>query len=196
MSEGKNQQDPAASTEARDAAATLVAFTDLDEADANALVEAMGRAAAREAIGTVNGQGPLPSNMTDLRAHRLRMICEEAGRVLSPREIEVIFRLTPTSAASIERRMRATYPQAVDSYFRDLIRKLATVKEAGSKGDWRYHVYFDDPAGLEYAKQLLQRSGLTRDVRVKKTDQMLDVPRRMEPGGESPLAVLGLEDHV
>ena len=55
---------------------------------------------------------------------------------------------------------------------------------------YRLQIYFDEPVGLEYAYQLLQRRGLTHDVHVKRQDQVLDLPRRIND--VDPLTVLGV----
>lgn len=173
----------------------LRTYAGLDQADATRLVEAVKDAVTREALDVISGDSPVPSGMVDARALRLRLICEAAGRVLRPREVEVLFRLPPAAATSVDRRMRATYPRAVDTFLRDRIKELATAEPAGEKPNWRYRIYFDDPVGLEYAQQLLQRQGLTRNVRVERAQQILDVPAKMGPEGKQvdPLTVLGLK---
>ena len=80
----------------------------------------------------------------------------------------------------------------MDAHLRETVRQTATVTQTGSTDSGlRYAVYFDEPAALDFAHQLLQRRGLTRDVRVRRAEQTLDLPRRI--GSTDPLDVLGLK---
>lgn len=178
--------------DAQAAATTLTEYAGLAPADAKKLVGAILAAAEREALELLAGDAPVPSSLPDARALRLRYITEAAGRALKPREVEVILRLPSTGALASLRRLNATYPRTVDAFLREVVTKTGTVTKAGSQDSgYRYQIYFDEPAGLEYAYQLLQRRGLTHDVRIKRIDQSLDMPR--EINGQDPLVTLGLE---
>jgi len=172
---------------------TVEVYAGLSPEESARLVEAAVLAARREALEWIAGDAPIPTNMPDARALRLRYICEELGRVLRPREIEVIFRTSPTGAASIDTRMRSTYARAVDEFLRRVVRESATVRQTGdAESGFRYEIYFDEAAGLEYAKQLLDRNGLRRDIKVRRPSQTLDLPR--EINDTNVLDVLGLEE--
>jgi len=175
------------------ARSTLIEYAGLQTSDADALVTAVVAAAEREALELLAGDAPVPSSLADARALRLRYITESVGRALKPREVEVILRVSPSTAASALRRMNATYPRAVDSFLKLVVKQTGTVTKTGDqqKG-FRYQIYFDDPGGLEYAYQLLQRHGLTHDVRVRRIDQMLDLPRKIS--NQNPLTVLDLPE--
>jgi hypothetical protein len=177
----------------RDAAkAALQEYAGLSAADAEKLLSAVVDAAQREALELVAGDAPVPSSLADSRALRLRYITESAGRTLRPREVEVILRVAPSAAINALRRMNATYPRSVDRYLREVVQKTGTVTPTGNQeSGYRYQIYFDEPSALEYAYQLLQRRGLTHDVRVRRAEQVLDLPRKI--GGEDVLAVLGLK---
>jgi hypothetical protein len=174
-----------------DAKAALREYAGLSEAGATELLNAVVSAAEREALETVAGGEPVPSSIADARALRLRYICEAAKRVLKPREVEVVMRVAPSTAISIIRRMNATYARPLDEYLKTVVRDTATVTPTGSADtQLRYEIFFDDPTGLDYAHQLLQRRGLTHGVRVRRADQVLDVPRDIN--GTDPLTVLDL----
>ena len=178
--------------DAQAAAVILKDYAGLDDSQAQALVRAVVAGAEREALELLAGDAPVPSSLADARALRLRYITEAAGRALKPREVEVIMRLSPSGALSALRRLNATYPRAVDLFLRDVVTQTATVTKTGSQDSgYRYSIYFDESVGLEYALQLLQRHGLTHDVRVKRADQTLDLPRKIS--GRDPLSALGLE---
>jgi hypothetical protein len=174
-----------------DAKAALREYAGLTDAAADELVRAVISATEREALETVAGGEPVPSSIADARALRLRYICEAAKRVLKPREVEVVMRVAPSTAISIIRRMNATYARSVDDYLRTIVKNTATVTPTGTaETQLRWEIFFDDPTGLDYAQQLLQRRGLTHGVRVRRADQVLDVPRDIN--GTDPLAVLEL----
>jgi hypothetical protein len=181
------------------AADVLERFAGLSPADARRLAEAARDAGASEALETIGGSNPMPSAIADARALRLRHITELYGRTLRPREVEVVLRVTPATAASTERRMRATYAGALDAYMHTLVRESATVAKIGSLDDpsgLRYEVSFDEPGALDYAIQLLQRAGLTRGLRVVRASQMLQVPRKVIDRAaveRDPLTALGLQ---
>jgi hypothetical protein len=174
-----------------DAKAALREYAGLTDAGADELVRAVVSAAEREALETVAGGEPVPSSIADARALRLRYICEAARRVLKPREVEVVMRVAPSTAISVIRRMNATYPRAVDSYLKSVVKDAATVTATGSADtELRWEILFDDPTALDYAQQLLQRRGLAHGVRARRADQVLDIPR--EINGTDPLGVLDL----
>lgn len=167
-------------------------YAGLSSDESAKLVGAVVSAAQREALELVTGSSPVPSNLTDARAFRLRFICEELGRLLRPSEIEVVFRVPPTTATSIDSRMRATYPQAIETFLKKVVQDSATVKKTGdAESGFRHEIYFDDPAGLEVAKQLLGRRGLHRDVKARRQSQTLDLPRIID--STDVLTVLGLK---
>lgn len=171
----------------------LTTYAGLGDQGAQALLTAVKQAAEEEVLDTIAGNGPLPTAVMDLRALRLLRISRKAGRLLRPREVEVIFRVAANTAESIDRRMRSTYPQGIDGFLRTMVHDTATVSKAGTDAKPRYEISFDEPAGLEYARQLLAREGLTRDVKVSRSTQTLDLPARMGADKRNPLDVLGLE---
>src|SRR5919198_2575629 len=154
------------------AKAALEEYAGPAPAEADKLLGAVLAAAEREALELLAGDAPVPSSLADARALRLRYVTESAGRALKPREVEVILRASPSAALSTLRRLNATYPRAVDGYLKKVVKDTSTVeKTRDTQGEFRYAIYFDEPTGVEYAYQLLQRNGLTHDVRVKRVDQ-------------------------
>jgi hypothetical protein len=175
-----------------DAKAALIEYAGLSDAQARSLLSAVLAAAEREALELVAGGEPVPSSIADARALRLRYISEAAQRALKPREVEVVLRVAPSTALSTIRRMNAMYARAVDPYLKAIVRDTATVTETGdAETGLRYAVFFDEPTGLDYAYQLLQRRGMTHGVRVQRANQTLDLPRDI--GGTNPLTLLGLD---
>jgi hypothetical protein len=158
---------------------------------ADVLLRAVVEASEREALEVLAGDAPIPSSLADARALRLRYITESAKRALKPREVEVLFRVSSSTALNILRRMNATYPRAVDDYLKKVVQDTGTVVRTGDQNSgFRFQIFFDEPSGLEYAYQLLQRRGLTHDVRLRRPEQALDLPRQIN--GQDVLGVLGL----
>src|SRR5215218_3197635 len=92
------------------AAKALQTYAGHSAAEAKRVVDAVVEGAKREALELIAGTESFPSAVNDVRALRLRYICEQLGRVLRPIEVEVVFRLPPSSARTLVRRMTATYP--------------------------------------------------------------------------------------
>jgi hypothetical protein len=176
----------------RDAArAALEEYAGLDETRAEALLDAVVAAAEREALELIAGDEPVPGSLPEARALRLRYITEKAGRALRPREVEVILRVSPATALSTVRKLNSTYPRLVDAYLKQLVQETSTITKAGDqKTGFRYLIAFDELGTLDYAYQLLQRKGLAHGVRVRRSEQALDVPRRID--NRDPLRSLGL----
>ncbi len=169
-------------------------YAGLSSGDSQKLVSAVVKAAEAEALELIAGTDPVPSNMNDVRALRLRYISQALKQTLVQREVEVIFRLGSTQAANVISRMLATYAQDVDPLMKARLGSAATAEEAGHADDLRYLVHFDDAATFEYAHQYLQRSRLDHDVR-RKANQTLDMPRLINgPDGQDhdPLDALGI----
>lgn len=173
------------------AAEALSEYAGMTDQDASTLLDAILAAAQHEALELIAGDEPVPSSLTDLRSLRLRHITECAKRALKPREVEVILRASPSTALSALRRLNSTYPRTVDQYMKVVVKETSTATATKSDGDFRYEVSFDELTALEYAYQVLQRNGMTHDVKLKRGDQILDLPR--EIGGRDPLDVLGIK---
>ncbi len=136
----------------------LRTYAGLSSGDAGKLVSAVLKAAEEEALELIAGTDPVPSNMNDVRALRLRYISQARKQTLVQREVEVIFRLSATQAANVISRMLATYAQDVDPLMKARLKTAATAEEAGDSDELRYLVHFDDAATFEYAHQFWPRS--------------------------------------
>jgi hypothetical protein len=180
-----------------DAKQVFVTYGGLSDEDADALVNAIVDAAKAEVLDYVAGAAPVPSNAVDIRALRLRYICAKAGRMLSRREVELAFRVPAGTADAIIRRMQALYPASVESYLATLVgRGTVTATGTAGGGDEGWEIYFPEPAGLEHARQLLDRRKLTDYARVSRATQTMRVPRTItdRDGDEhDPLEILGLQ---
>jgi hypothetical protein len=149
---------------------------------ARALVDAVARAAADEALEVIAGRAPSYGGVVD---HRVAML-DRVLRAL-PREerfpdryeVGAMFRITPGQAANALRTYQARFS---DAYRARLQAALATVSPKGQTraGTSVFVFEFDDPAVLDYAVERLRRRGLTRSVSVDRTKLELVVDREQK----------------
>lgn len=138
-----------------------------DDAVLRTLIDAIERTAVEEAFDFVAGETPLPSNMTDARALRLRRLCHHAKRPLTMLEIEVLFRISPAAARTVNTRMNATYPIEMRHLRVEAMKSMqddATVTEEADGKVYRYKVVFGSPQWRELADTLLAEAGLSKGI--------------------------------
>lgn len=164
----------------------------LGEKEARTLVKAVLDASQDQALETIGGSGPIPSNVTALRAEHVRFVCLRANRILDQREVEVLFRVTSTTARSVLATMRATYEESLRQQFLERMRRDATVRASGSDQTalcWK--VTFTETATFEIARTELLRLGTPEMILDESsTRHMLEVPQAAKAGGKSPLELL------
>jgi hypothetical protein len=169
-------------------------YAKLPEDSARRLVAAVAEAAQAELLGMISGGEPYPTSMSDLRALRLRYICQAAGRLLTTREVSVLFRTTDSGAQSLLTRMEVLYPAAVASYLDNLVAESGHWKLSGNADDPRYLIDFEDLGAWQHAIALLQDAGCT-DLRRVRTSLTLEPPRNFPPpDGDDTRMLLGLPD--
>ena len=93
-----------------DAIEVLRSQAALTAKEAEALVDAVAQVAADEVLEQIAGEDPVTGTATERRAMRVARICEQLGRLLSPREVEVLLRVPPTTARTTLARVRAGWP--------------------------------------------------------------------------------------
>src|SRR5438128_4048 len=81
--------------------AVLARLASLTAEHAKQVVDAVEQGIRDEAFDTIAGTGPVPSAMTDARAARLHYIARRLGRPLRRREVEVVFRIPPSTARAV-----------------------------------------------------------------------------------------------
>ena len=168
--------------------------------DLEELLDAIETAAKDEFFDLIAGTDPIPSNMGDARALRLRRICETLRRELTNREIQVVFRIGESAARSVDNRMRATYPRQMDRIKTariEAMRRGATVHRIHPRDeDERYKVHFAQPSGLGLARELLADANCLRNVE-QPDEEHLILPLSIETPSRriNPLTeVLGLTE--
>jgi hypothetical protein len=148
------------------------------EARATAIVRAVALTAAKEALEVTAGDSEVYGSVLDTRLARLRGLLnaldvDEAP--LSPYEIGVIMRITPSQATSLVRTYRARYSvdyrRRMNQFVRDALAAKTTTKASkstvpGAKGTpATYGLTFANAAALEYAADRLRRRGFHRSLK-------------------------------
>jgi hypothetical protein len=166
---------------------------------ARQLVEAAIGGAVDHAFELINGSGAVPTAMTTSKADQLRFVCERAGRSLSQREVEILFRVTSTAARTILTTMVATYEEALEAKFMDRMRGDATIERGGNDDTGlKWVIRFSESATLETARNRLGQLGPGSHGEVNSARNTLTVPRELIIDGRSVdvLGWLGLKEPI
>jgi hypothetical protein len=177
----------------------------LSARDASALVDAALLGAVDHTLELINGAGPVPTTITTARADQLRFVCERAGRLVSQREVELLFRITPRAAQSALVTMLATYEEALRDKFLARFRADVVVIPSGTTDTvLTWTLRFTESTTLDAAWSELTRLGLLAESELNLAQKKIAVPRLVEVAphhnGGSPaterhdvLDLLGLE---
>ena len=186
--------EPAAYAHAVDRLETLGG---LSHEQATALVDAVLAGAVDHAFELINGSGPVPTSMSTAKADQLRWICERLGRLVSQREVELVFRITPASARTILNTMLATYEEGLREQFVERMRTDATVLPSGSdEGGLTWTLRFTEASTFDAAWSELARLGLLGQSEAHPAHRKITFPRRATLGGKAGdvLAALGVPE--
>jgi len=163
---------------------------------AEALVDAALAGAIDHALESVNGMGPVPTQMAASRADHLRFVCERAGRILNQREVEILFRVSASTARTILTTLRATYEQILRDKFVAAMQADVTVAPSGNDTDGlTWTLRFTEPGPFLTATSEVGRLGLAAVADVSPARRTITIPRRIgEAGGKrrGTLSLLGL----
>jgi hypothetical protein len=153
--------------------------------------------AVEHAFELINGSGPVPTSMTTAKADQLRWICEHLGRLVTQREVEILFRITPASARTILHTMLATYEEGLREQFLARMRDDATVLPSGSEdAGLTWTLRFTEASTYEAAWSELARLNLLRQSDAQASHRRIAIPRVATVGGSKTdvLAALGLSE--
>jgi hypothetical protein len=166
----------------------------LGKAEAEELVQAVLDASHDQSLETMGGSGPIPSNVNAARAEHVRFVCLRANRILDQREVEVLFRVTSTTARSILATMRATYEEALRQQFLERMRRDATVRASGTdQAGLTWRVTFTETATFEIARTELLRLGKPEMLLDESsTRHMIEISKESKVGGKTALELLGV----
>jgi hypothetical protein len=186
--------DPAVRAHAVDRLGTLGG---LSPEQASALVDAVVAGAVDHAFELINGSGPVPTSMTTAKADELRWICQRLGRLVSQREVELVFRITPTSARTVLNTMLATYEEGLHDQFLQRMREDATVLASGTdEAGLTWTLRFTEATTFDTARSELARLGVLGQSDAHPSQRRITIPRRAAPGGRTGdvLTALGLRE--
>jgi hypothetical protein len=131
--------------------------------DLDGLLDAIESAGKKEAFDLIAGTDPIPSNMSDLRALRLRRICETLKRELTTREIQIVFRIGESAARAVDARMRATYPRQMADIraarMKAMQKAIVKVTAEQVEGEDVYKIRSPQRGAIEFARELLIDAG-------------------------------------
>jgi hypothetical protein len=139
----------------------------------------------------------VPTSMSTTKADQLRWVCERLGRLVSQREVELVFRITPASARTILNTMLATYEEGLREQFLERMRTDATVLPSGSdEGGLTWTLRFTEASTFDAAWSELARLGLLGQSEAHPAQRKITFPRRATLGGKAGdvLAALGVPE--
>jgi hypothetical protein len=150
--------------------------------DAAELLEAALQAGAIDTLETIGGAGPVPTALNDLRAARLLELCKLRKEILPDEVVGVVFRVMPTTAASITRRMQATYESALQESLDAHMKaagKLSSPKKEEDE-DPKHRVTFSTAAAFGHATKKIAAAGLAGEVSADRPKRSLEFPQTVE----------------
>lgn len=173
----------------------FISFVGSEEADAKKLVDAALAGIVDQALETITGSAPVPTAMSELKADQIRYACLRAGRILTQREVEILFRIKPSTASAILANMRAAYGQALRKQSLERMRQDAEVSPSGSKDKgMKWRIKFSESSTFEQAMSEILRlrlQGIADDSAAART---IEIPQQVELDGKpnDPLKLLGI----
>jgi len=155
--------------------------------DPDELVEIALRASAIDALETMGGSGPVPTALSDVRAARLLEVCKIRKQILDDEVVGVLFRVMPSTAGAITRRMQATYESALDASLTAhmLAEAKLTCPEKAKDADPKHKIVFATSAAYGHAVKKIRAEGLLREVTRDSAKRSLEFDQEVEvPDGD------------
>lgn len=176
----------------REAVERLVSLAGMSQESAAGVVQAWLQAGIDEAFELTLGAGSVPSSLTAAHAERLQHACRNAGRILTQREVEVLFRAKSASARSILTTMRASYEPALREQFLAAMRNDAVVRASGTEdAGLTWQIRFSESSLHEIAWAEVVRLGYRDVAEDNISRKTITFPRAIR--GEDPLKQLSIE---
>src|ERR1051325_1863168 len=161
----------------------FVSALGVEEAEADKIVDAALAGIVDQALETISGYGPVPTAMGDLKADQVRYACLRAGRMLKQKEVEVLFRVKPTTARNILSGLRAVYGGLLREQALAEMRTDATISAGGSaETQLTWRVRFSERATYDTALSELARRRLTDVTEEHPAQRTIEVPREVRRG--------------
>jgi hypothetical protein len=147
------------------------------------LLETMLQASAVDTLETIGGLGPVPTALSDVRAARLLELCKLRKEILSDEVVATLFRVMPSTAGSITRRMQATYEATLEEALRAHMIASAKLsypvkKEEGEAA--KHKVTFATAAAYSHALKTIAAAGLTGEISEERPTRAIVFPQEIE----------------
>jgi hypothetical protein len=146
------------------------------------LLEATLCASAIDALETIGGTGPVPTALGDVRAARLLEVCKLRNEILSDEVVAALFRVMPSTAGAITRRMQATYEAALQGSLKAhmiaMAKRSSPAKAAGEAP--KHRVVFATAAAFAHAIKTIAAAGLMGEVSVDRSKRSIEFPQEIE----------------
>ena len=184
------------------AATTLGKYAGTPEDDRFDLVDAISGASSEEALDVLTGGPPPFASAAEARAARLARITRhfvellaakgKPSRPLTRMEIQALFRVPATSAGTIDRRMRAMWPDIDNELLRtEVVAGCEAISRPGNNKDgYRLRVRFKTDSAQRAAETLLERSGLLGQLDTEAPRRVLELPYSGKQEREAVEAIL------
>jgi hypothetical protein len=147
------------------------------------LLETALRASALDRLQVMGGSGPVPTALSDVRAAWLLELCRSCNDILSDEVVAVLFRIMPSTAGSVTRRMQATYEAELDKPLTTHMRAMAKLGYPPQKEESeapRHRVTFATQAAYAHAARTIAAAGLTGEVTEQRAARSLEFPQKVE----------------
>lgn len=139
-------------------------------------------ASAVDALQVIGGKGPVPTALSDVRAARLFELCKLRTEILADEVVAVLFRVMPSTATAVTRRMQATYEADLEDSLKAHMIAVAKLtsprKDADEKAKRR--VAFATTAAFSYALRTIAARGLIGEVTVEQSARAIEFPKEIE----------------
>lgn len=146
------------------------------------LLEATLCASAIDALETIGGTGSVPTALSDVRAARLLELCKLRSEIMSDEVVAVLFRVMPSTAGAITRRMQATYEAPLQDSLKAHMIAMAKLsspsKEAGEAP--KHKVVFATAAAFAYAVKTIAAAGLMGEASLDRSKHSIEFPQEVE----------------
>lgn len=163
--------------------------------DAVKIVNSTMRASAKTSLNVIAGSGSTPSTFLGSRADLLKEICMDLERQLTEKEIEIIFRSTPSEAKSILIKMRSIYADDIFDQMKEKVKTGATRTSTGNnKSGLTWTVSFSARDLFDFACELLEANHgeYAIEKSVSKSIYQIITENR-ESSGKHVLEILGIK---
>jgi hypothetical protein len=148
------------------------------------MLETALHAGAVDRLQVIGGRGPVPTALSDVRAAWLFELCKLCDDILSDEVVAVLFRVMPSTAGSVTRRMQATYEAELDgpltTHMRAMAKRVPPPTKKGPNQPARYRIAFATQAAFAHAVRMITAQGLAREVSEFRAMRSLEFPKQIK----------------